>query len=172
VTQFGPVDEQEHEDEHGGWRRARPVLLTTLVPLVAAAGFFALATYGKRSADVTQEPSMAAFDACLTEHGLQSEGYNSQFDATVAAQQQMKVCGDKIPKAVIQKAEAKQRAAMASYRECLRNVGGSGGFGGFGRYRDGPSKSFRDAFSICRSLLGGGGSAPAPKPATPVGNVA
>jgi hypothetical protein len=160
------------EQEHSGWQRARPVLLATLVPLAAAVGFFLVATYGKRSADVTQEPSMAAFDACLTAHGLQSEGYNSQFDANVAAQQQMKVCGDKIPKDVIQKAEAKQRAAIANYRQCIRNVGGSGG--GFGRFRDGPSKSFRDAFSICRSLIGGGGSQQQQTPhvATPPANVA
>jgi hypothetical protein len=172
VTQFGPVDEQEHEPEQDGWRRARPVLLATLVPIAAAAGFFALATYGKRSADVTQEPSMAAFDACLTANGLQPAGqYPTQFDATVAAQQQMKVCGDKIPKAVLQKAADRQRAAMASYRECLRNIGGSGGTGGYGRY-GGPSKSFREAFSICRSLLGGGGPAPAPKPSTTPDNVA
>ena len=145
-----------------------PVLLTTLVPVVAALGFFALATYGKRTGNIADQPSMAAFDACLTEHGLQPAGnYPSQFDATVAAQQQMKTCGDKIPKKVLEKAAAEQRAATSSYRECIRNMAGSGSRG-FGRFRSGPSQSFRDAFSICRSLLqnGDGGTPPPAAPKT------
>ena len=140
-----------------------PVLLTTLVPVVAALGFFALATYGKHSGNIADQPSMAAFDACLTEHGLQPAGqYPSQFDATVAAQQQMKACGDKIPKQVLEKAAAEQRAAQSSYRECLRNMSGGSRYRWFGRYRSGPSQSFRDAFSICRSLMQNGGGGPAP----------
>ncbi len=156
---------------------AGPILLTTLVPIVAALMFFALATYGKRSGNIADQPSMAAFDACLTANGLQSTGdYPTQFDATVAAQQQMKACGDKIPKQVIQKAEDQQRAAMSSYRECLHNMAGSSGSRGFGRYRGGPSSGFRQAFSICRSLLqngGDGGSQPAvPKTKPAAGPVA
>jgi hypothetical protein len=113
---------------------------------------------------------MAAFDACLTAHGLQSSGsYPSQFDANVAAQQQMQTCGDKIPKAVIQKAQDERRAQIASYRECIRNVGGGSGFGG---YRGGPSQSFRQALSICQSLLAEGGRTPKPRVTTTPGNVA
>jgi hypothetical protein len=150
---------------------AGQVVVVTLVPIVAALGFLALATYGKRSGNIADQPSMAAFDACLTQHGLQPTGnYPTQFDATIAAQQQMKTCGDKIPKQVIQKAEAQQRAAMDSYRECIRNVAGSSGGSGFGRFRGGPSSGFRQAFSICRSLMqngGGGGGQPAtPAPKT------
>jgi hypothetical protein len=150
-----------------GWKSARPVLLTTLVPVAAALGFFALATYGKKSADPRAQPSMAAFDACLTEHGLQPAGaYPSQFDETVAAQQQMKMCGDKIPKQVLQKAQDERRAAMSSYRECLDNLGGSRR-PSVGRFRGGFSQSRRDALVICRSLLqnggGGGGQATTPK---------
>jgi hypothetical protein len=139
------------------------VLVVTLVPVVAALAFFALATYGKKTGNIADQPSMAAFDACLTEHGLQSTGnYPSQFDATIAAQQQMKACGDKIPKQVIQRAEAKQRAAMDSYRECIHNMAG-GSDGSFGRFRGGPSSSFQQAFSICRSLMQNGGGQPAPR---------
>jgi hypothetical protein len=145
-----------------------PVILVTLVPVVAALGFLALATYGKRTGNIADQPSMAAFDACLTEHGLQPAGqYPSQFDATIAAQQQMKACGDKIPKKVIENAEAKQRAAMTSYRDCIKNMSNGGGPRGFGRFRSGPSQSFRDAFSICRSLMQGGGDGGSPAPAAP-----
>jgi hypothetical protein len=143
-----------------------PVLLTTLVPVVAALGFFALATYGTHKGDIRDQPSMAAFDACLTEHGLQPAGsYPTQFDETVAAQEQMKACGDKIPEQVLQKAAEEQRAASSSYRECIRNMAGSRSRG-FGRYRSGPSQSFRDAFTICRSLLQNGGEN-TPPPAAP-----
>jgi hypothetical protein len=142
---------------------AGQVLVVTLVPVVAALGFFALATYGKKTGNVADQPSMAAFDACLTEHGLQQTGnYPTQFDATVAAQQQMKTCGDKIPKQVIENAEAKQRAAIDSYRQCLHNIAGNQGMQSFGRFRGGPSSSLRQAFSICRSLMQDGGG-----PATP-----
>ena len=158
------------EHEESGWKKAGPVLLATLVPLVAAAGFFALATYGKRNGDVTQQPSMAAFDACLTAHGLQPSGSDpSQFDATVLAQQQMQACGDKIPKAVLQKAQDERRARIASYRECIRNLGGGSGFG---RDRGGPSQGFREALSICQSLLGEGRQTPKPRVATTPANVA
>ena len=143
------------EPPQATWKRVRPVLLATLVPVVAALGFFALATYGKRRARHADQPSMAAFDACLTEHGLQpAENYPSQFDATVAAQQQMKACGDKIPKKVLEKAAGRAarrevvvpRVHPATFRRLAVR-------GGFGRFRGGPSQSFRDAFSICRSLL-------------------
>jgi hypothetical protein len=150
---------------------AGQVVLVTLVPVVAALGFLVLATYGKRTGNIADQPSMAAFDACLTAHGLQPTGdYPTQFDATIAAQQQMKTCGDKIPKQVIQKAEDKQRAAYASYRECIHNLAGSSSSRGFGRFRGGPSSGFRQAFSICRSLLQNGGDGGAPAPRAPKTN--
>jgi hypothetical protein len=153
----------EHQ-ERSGWKAARPVLLTTLVPVVAALGFFALATFAKHTPSIKNQPSMAAFDACLTAHDLQSTGnYPTQFDETVAAQQQMKTCGDKIPKKVLEQAQQKQqdsrRAAMASYRECIRNMAGNR-TRGFGRFRGGPPSGFRDALTICRSLLQGGDQGP------------
>jgi len=145
------------------------LLMTTLVPVAAALGFFALATYGHRDGDVRKQPSMAAFDACLTEHGLQPAGrYPSQFDATVAAQQQMQTCGDKIPKKVLEQAQDERRAVISSYRECLQNLAGSPRRG-FGRFRGGPPEGFRDALSICRSLLqnaGGEGTPSTPKTKT------
>jgi hypothetical protein len=162
--------------ERSGWKSARPVLMATLIPLAAALAFFAVATYGHKSGDVRDQPSMAAFDACLTEHGLQSAGaYPTQFDETVAAQQQMQACGDKIPKQVLQQAQDRRSAATSSYRECIGNLAGSRSRG-FGRFRGGPSQSYREAFAICRSLLqsgGEGGQQTTPKtPATPVAPVA
>jgi hypothetical protein len=161
-----------------GWHRIRPVLLTTLVPLAAALGILALAVYGHKSANIADEPSMAAFDACLTANNLQpAASYPSQFDETIAAQQEMKVCGSKIPQSVIRKAQNQRQAAESSYRECLHNLAGSsgGGFGG-GRFRSGPSQSFRNAYATCQSLLGNGGggegSTPQKPAATPVAPVA
>lgn len=140
------------------WKRVRPVLLTTLIPVVAALGFFALATYAKKSPSVQNEPSMAAFDACLTANDLQpAQSYASQFDEQVASQQEMKTCGNKIPSYVIKKWQQEAEAAQASYRECIENLGGSG-HSGFGRFHSGPSSGFRNALSTCRNLLQGGGA--------------
>ena len=161
-----------NESHQATWKRVRPVLLTTLVPVMAALGFFALATYAKKSPNVKDLPSMAAFDACLSANDLQpAQRYGSQFDEQVASQQEMKVCGDKIPPEVIKKWEKQAEAGSSSYRECIKNLAGSQGGGGFGRFRGGPSQGFRSAFSTCRSLLqgggGGGGRTPVPKQNAP-----
>ncbi len=159
------------------WARVRPLVLTTLVPVVAALGFFALATYGKVKGNVHDQPSMAAFDACLSANNLQpAQSYPSQFDETVAAQQEMQVCGDKIPPEVIKSWQKKADAAQASFRECMANLGGQRRQG-FGRFRGGPSSGFRDAYYTCRGLLqgsgGGSGGSPVPKKSVPkVGPVA
>ena len=158
------------------WARVRPVLLATLVPVVAALGFFALATYGKTKGNVHDQPSMAAFDACLSANDLQpAQSYPSQFDETVAAQQEMQVCGDKIPPEVIKGWQQKAAAAQSSFRECMSNLGGSR-HRGVGRFRGGVSSGFRDAYYTCRGLLqgsGGSGGSPIPKKSVPkVGPVA
>lgn len=159
------------ESPQANWKRARPVLLTTLVPVVAALGFFALATYAKKSGNVKDQPSMAAFDACLSANDLQpAQSYASDFDRTVAGQQQMKVCGDKIPPEVIKSWQKKAGAGSSSYRECIKNLGGSRSRG-VGRFRGGPSPGYRNAVATCRGLLqgggGGSGGTPVPKKNTP-----
>jgi hypothetical protein len=52
-----------------------------------------------------------------------------------------------------------------AFQQCLKSMGAGSGFGGGGRFGGGgPSKSFRTAFDVCRSLLQTGGLAPvAPK---------
>jgi hypothetical protein len=172
VQQFTRVDPET-------WKRIRPVLATTLIPIAAALGFFALATYAKKTPSVADRPSMAAFDACLSEHGLQSQGnYATQFDAQVAAQQQMKVCGSKIPASVIRSWQQQAEASRASFRECMHNMAGSSGVHGFGRFRGGSSRDFdsmRNAFVICRSLLqqgDSGGRVPNKPLGTPVAPIA
>jgi len=46
-------------------------------------------------------------------------------------------------------------------QECMKNMGASTGARGGGRFGGGgPSKSFRDAFDVCRSLVETGGAAP------------
>jgi len=163
------VDEQ-------AWKRLRPVLATTLIPVAAVGGFFALASYGKRSANPAEAPSMAAFDACLTENGLQPQAsYPSPFDETVAAQQELKVCGSKVPAAVIKKWEGQGESSQSSFRDCMRQLGGSSGPGfGRGRFGGGRASSFRDAMLTCRQLLGGsaGGAAPTKPSTKPVAPVA
>jgi hypothetical protein len=159
------------------WKRTGPVMLTTLVPIVAVLGFFTLAIYGKRTVDHKTPPSMAAFDACLSENGLQTQSYATQFDAQIAAEQQMKACGDKIPPAVIRKSQKSSIDAQKAYRDCMEGlVGSRGGRSGFGRFRSRPSsgarEGFRAASATCQELLhpaGGGGnkSQPAPKTTTP-----
>ncbi|MBV8395614.1 MAG: hypothetical protein JO064_05065 [Actinobacteria bacterium] len=151
------------------WKRLRPVLATSLVPLVAVGGLFAVATYAKHSANPADRPTMAAFDACLTNNGLQpQQSYASQFDAEVAAQQEWKTCGKLVPQAVLRKWQAPAQAAQESFRECLQNMGafGSRGYGRFGDH-----SAFRNAYETCRSLMRQG-PAPAKSPAKPVAPVA
>jgi hypothetical protein len=156
-----------------GWFDARPVLMTALVPIVAAAGILTMAIYGKRSGNVAEQPSMAAFDACLTAKGLQPAGrYPSQIDASVAAQEQFQACGDKIPKAYLEReaaqASAERRAAVSSFRQCVESMGGSHRSFGFGRrFQRGPSQGFRNAVAACRALLEGASGGTEKPPAKP-----
>jgi hypothetical protein len=151
------------ESKQATWKRVGPVVLTSLVPIVAALGFFAVEISSKKGpANAANQPSMAAFDACLTENDLQpAQSYASTFDQTVASEQEMKVCGDKIPPAVIKSWQQKSEQANAAYRECIEKLAGSSG-GGFGRFRRGPSSGFRAAVATCRTLLQGGGSGSTP----------
>ena len=164
------------EPHQATWKRVRPVLLTTIVPVVAALGFFALATYANTKGNVKDLPSMAAYDACLSENDLQpAQSYASDFDRQVAGQQMMKVCGDKIPPEVIKKWQTQAEAARGSFRDCMENLGGSHSRG-FGRFRGGMSNGFRSAYVTCRGLLQGGseggGVTPPAKTKMPVGPVA
>jgi hypothetical protein len=53
-----------------------------------------------------------------------------------------------------------------AFADCMKSMGAGSGFGGGGRFGGGgPSKTFRTAFEVCRSLLATGGRAPAPPPA-------
>ena len=165
------------EPPQATWKRVRPVLLTTIVPVAAALGFFALATYANTKGDVTKLPSMAAYDACLTANDLQpAQSYATDFDRQVAGQQMMKVCGDKIPPEIIKKWQKEAQAARGSFRECMENLGGSRSRG-FGRFRGQPSTGFRDAYVTCRGLLqgnseDGGVTPPAPKTTPAPGPIA
>jgi hypothetical protein len=162
------------ESQRAMWKRIGPVLLTALVPLVAVLGFFTLAIYGKKGVDRKAQPSMAAFDACLSENNLQTQSYATQFDAQIAAEQQMKACGDKIPPALIRKSEQSSINARKAYRDCMEGLVGSRGGRGFGRFRARPSASarqgFRAASATCEELLhpgGGSGNKTKPTPKTP-----
>ena len=109
------------EPPQATWKRVRPVLLTTIVPVAAALGFFALATYANTKGDVRDLPSMAAYDACLTANDLQpAQSYATEFDRQIAAQQMMKVCGDKIPPEIIKKWENEAQAAAGRSESAWR----------------------------------------------------
>jgi hypothetical protein len=135
-----------------------PVLLTAFVPIFAAVAFFSLAIIAKHGhPNVNNEPSMAAFDACLTANNIQpSQSYASQFDEQVAADQEMKVCGSKIPPDYIKQQEKKAEAANAAYRSCIEGFVGSGS----GRFHGERGSGFRAAAEACQSLLQGGGGGP------------
>ena len=153
------------------WQRVRPALLATLIPVAAGVGFLLVATYAKKTPSLADRPSMAAFDACLTDNNLQPQpSYPTPFDAQVAARQEMQTCGSKIPQAVIRKWQAQAQASQSSFGDCMHNMGGSPH--GFGRFRD--FSGMRNAYEICRSLIQGqgGGSAPAKPPGKPVAPVA
>ena len=62
---------------------------------------------------------------------------------------------------------ATEQTRRQAFAGCMKSMGAGSGFGGGGRFggRGGPSKSFRTAFEVCRSLLATGGPAPAPPPA-------
>jgi hypothetical protein len=154
------------ESHQATWKRVRPVLLVTAVPIVAAFGYLALATYAKKTANPADLPSMAAFDACLTANNLQPTGGGSQFDQQIASEQEMKACGSKIPSYVIAKWRAQAEAQQTAYRECVENLAGPGR--GFGRFH-GPPANFRAALAACRGLLqgGGGGGPPVAKKNAP-----
>jgi hypothetical protein len=155
------------ESQRAMWKRSGPVLLTALVPVVAVLAFFTLAIYAKKGPNLNAQPSMAAFDACLSENNLQTQGYATQFDAQIAAEQQMKVCGSKIPPSLIRKSEQSSNNARQAYRDCMRGLVGSGGFRR--RPSAGARAGFRAASETCEALLhpaGGTGSKTKPTPKT------
>jgi hypothetical protein len=62
---------------------------------------------------------------------------------------------------------ATEQSRRQAFADCMKSMGAGSGFRGGGRFGGGgPSKSFRTAFEVCRSLLATGGPAPAP-PAPP-----
>ena len=134
----------------GWWREHRPILLATILPVLAAIGAFVAVTIIPSSTNLSERPSMALFSACLDANNLDPiGGYTTQFDATEAAQQAMKLCGNKLPASV---RNGQSNPGAESFNECMKNLGGSRhpGFGGFG-----GGSSFRNAFTTCRSLLQG-----------------
>jgi hypothetical protein len=70
------------------WREHRPILLATILPVLAAIGVFVAVTTMHTSPNLANRPSMALFSACLDANNLDPiGGYTTQFDATEAAQQ-------------------------------------------------------------------------------------
>jgi hypothetical protein len=140
-------------NSQAAWKRVPTVVLTTLVPVAAALGFFAFALAAKKGPPNYKEmPSMAAFDACLSANNLQHVGgFASEFDQAVWSQEVMKVCGHEIPPEQIEASRKSAEERQSAYRDCVRGIAGSR-----------RSGQYRKAVSICRSLLQGseGGSTP------------
>ena len=61
---------------------------------------------------------------------------------------------------------ATEQSRRQAFADCMKSMGAGSGFRGGGRLgRGGPSKSFRTAFDVCRSLVATGAPAPvAPAP--------
>jgi hypothetical protein len=134
------------------WREHRPILLATILPVLAAIGAFVAVTTMHTGPNLANRPSMALFSACLDANNLDPiGGYTTQFDATEAAQQAMKLCGSKLP-ASVRKASERPDPGVVAFNSCLKNVGGdrhSGFFGG----RSESRSSFRNAYLTCRTLI-------------------
>ena len=151
------------------WKEMRPLVLATIVPVVAAIAVFVVASSDHPAKkDVSQEPSLALYEACLQDNGLDPVGgFATQFDAQVAAQQGLKQCGKDLPRGALD-GSGDRNSLQARYRECLKNMGANRG-SSFGRFRFGPSSRTRSAMSICRSLLDprdGDGQQPTPTTTT------
>jgi hypothetical protein len=152
------------------WKEHRPILLATILPILAAVAAFVAVLTIHTGSNQSERPSMALFSACLDANNLDPiGGYTNQFDATEAAQQAMKLCGNKLPASV---RNGQSSPGAEAFNECMKNLGGSRhpGFGGFG-----GGSSFRNAFTTCRSLLqsntpdtGGGASTSTTTPAPQV----
>lgn len=54
-----------------------------------------------------------------------------------------------LPAGATSPAESRQ----AAFEQCMKGMDAGSAGGGVGRFRRGPSQSFRDAFAVCRSLL-------------------
>ena len=53
-----------------------------------------------------------------------------------------------------------------AFADCMRSMGAGSGFQGRGRFSRGPSKNYRDAFAVCRSLVQPQQSGPVSPPRT------
>jgi hypothetical protein len=159
------------------WREHRPILLATILPVLAAIGVFVAVTTMHTSPNLANRPSMALFSACLDANNLDPiGGYTTQFDATEAAQQAMKLCGNKLP-ASVRNGSAQQNPGVVAFNSCMKNLGGDRHSGGFFGRRFGGGSSFRNAYLTCRSLLAGnapdqGGGASSTTTTTPVAPIA
>jgi len=59
------------------------------------------------------------------------------------------------------------RSRQEAFTDCMKTMGAGGGFRGGGRFGGGgPSKRFRTAFQVCRSLVSRGPAPAAPAPRT------
>ena len=104
------------------WREHRPILLATILPVLAAIGAFVAVTTMHTSQNLSQRPSMALFSACLDANNLDPiGGYTTQFDATEAAQQAMKLCGNKLPASV---RNGQANPGVIAFNSCMKNLGG------------------------------------------------
>jgi hypothetical protein len=130
------------------WREHRPILLATILPIIAAIGAFVAVTTMHTGQNLANRPSMALFSACLDANNLDPlGGYTTQFDATEAAQQAEKLCGNKLPASV---RNGQSDPGVIAFNSCMKNLGGTS-HRGFGRF--GGGSGFRDAYATCRSLL-------------------
>jgi hypothetical protein len=122
--------------------------------VLAAIGAFVAVTTMRTSPNLANRPSMALFSACLDANNLDPiGGYTTQFDATEAAQQAMKLCGSKLP-ASVRNGSAQQNPGVVAFNTCMKNLGGDRSSGFFGR-RFGGGGNFRNAYLTCRSLIAG-----------------
>ena len=157
-----------------GWWQRRPqheqatsttkVILGTLLPTVVIVGVAVLIIVqsGKHSTSAQSERSVVAFTVCLQAHGVTSSTKSGSSKQQLA----MNDCRNTLPAGTHISNFSADASNQDQFAECMQGAGGdrSRSRGRFGR--GGPSQSYLNAFSICRTLTQSG--APAETQTIPV----
>ena len=143
---------------------ATKVIVGTLVPAILVVGAVVaviVTSRHKGQAKAQSERSVAAFSVCMSAHGITA----STKSGSPAQQQALDDCRETLPSGTRIGNFSAGASAEEQFGQCMRDAGGGrprrSRFGGGG----GPSSSFLNALTVCRSLVETGQPA---LPAAPV----
>jgi hypothetical protein len=158
-----------------GWWQQRPrqpqeistmkMIVGTLVPAIVIVAVVAVIITSREqgSSKGQGERSVAAFQVCLSAHGITA----TTKSGSPAQQQALTDCRENLPSGTHISNFSAGANAQQQLGECMQDAGsgrprGSGRFGGG---RGGPSDSYLNALTICRSLVQSGEAPPPTAPA-------